>query len=122
MADSQKLYDGTTEVGWTPLVGGHFASRIQRMAQHRSESGKLYSYQFFTDKWRYEVAVMLDDSTEAEQINTWSKDNTELTFYFDLTTAPTSTKTVHIVNESDPFQITYLWKGRYRGTIILEEV
>ena len=123
MANVQKLVSGETEVGFSPLVTGYIEDRIREVVRHRSRSGKLYTYQFFTDKWRYEVPVIILVSSDADQINTWAKDNTELTFYPDLINEPSVTKTMHIVNEGDPLQMmAYTWESRYEGTIILEEI
>lgn len=119
----QKLKDNGTEISFTPLVDGYIQGRIQETSRWRSASGKLYSYQFYTDKSHYEVPVIITTKADADQINTWAKDNTELTFYYDLTNEPTETNTVHIVNEDDPLQIMpYKWESRYEGVIILEEV
>lgn len=119
----QKLKDNGTIVEFNPLVTGYIEGRIQHTSRWRSTSGKLYSYQFFTDKYRYEIPVIITTSTDAVQINTWAKANTQLTFYPDLVNSPATTKTVHIVNEGDPLQLmAYTWKARYEGTIILEEV
>jgi len=121
MAKQQKLVSGATEVEFSPLKG-YVKSRIWQTGRWRSASGKLYSYQFFTDKWRYEIHVLIKVASDAQQINIWAKNNTELTFYPDLPNEPTTTKTVHIVNEGDPLQMEYGWENRYEGTIILEEV
>ncbi len=118
----QKLKDNGTEVSFSPLVVGYFEGRIQDTPTHRSKSGKLYRYQFFTDKWRYEIPVMGTSKANADQINTWAKANTELTFYYDLINEAAQTRTVHIVNDV-PMQITAGdWEALYEGTIILEEV
>jgi len=122
MANQQKLKLGATEVEFNPFEG-YMAGRIQETARHRSRSGKLHSYQFFTNKWRYEIPVIILTPSDADQINSWAKDNTELTFYPDLTNEPSVTKTVHIMNAGDPLQMmAYTWESRYEGTIILEEV
>jgi hypothetical protein len=122
MANQQKLKDNSTTVEFNPL-GGYRAGRIQETSRHRSRSGKLYTYQFFTDKWRYEIPVIIEVAADANQINTWAKNNTELTFYYDLINEAAQTKTVHIINDGDPLQMMeYTWKNRYEGTIILEEV
>ncbi len=122
MANLQKLVENGTEVEFNPLAG-YVESRIQETPRGRSRSGKLYSYQFFTNKWRYEIPVVITVSEDADQINTWAKDNTELTFYPDLVNSPATTRTVHIVNETGPLQLMeYEWKDRYEGTIFLEEV
>ncbi|GAH46682.1 unnamed protein product [marine sediment metagenome] len=122
MANLQKLVEDGTEVEFDPLAG-YVEDRIREVARPRSRSGKLHSYQFFTNKWRYEIPVVMETSADAVQINTWAKDNTELTFYPDLINSPATTRTVHIVNETDPLQLMeYEWKDRYEGTIFLEEI
>lgn len=122
MANKQKLVENDTEVEFDPLAG-YVEDRIREVARHRSRSGKLHSYLFFTDKWRYEIPVVMETAADAVQINTWAKGDTELTFYPDLVNSPTTTKTVHIVNTADPLQLMeYEWKDRYEGTIFLEEI
>jgi len=122
MANQQKLVENGTEVEFNPLAG-YQASRIQETSRWRSKSGKLYTYQFFTDKWRYEIPVIMTTAADAVQINTWAKSNTELTFYYDLINEAAETKTVHIVNDGDPLQMMeYTWESRYEGIITLEEV
>lgn len=119
----QKLVSGATEVEFSPLVTGYLLDRIKQVSRWRSTSNKLYSYLFSTNKAREEIPVIITTSTDAEQINTWAKDNTELTHYYDLTNYPSSTRTVHIVNEGDPLQMMAGdWKDRYEGVIITEEV
>ncbi len=123
MANLQKLVEDGTEIEFDPLAAGYLESRIQETPRGRSRSGKLYSYQFFTDKWRYEIPVVMETAADAVQINTWAKGNTELTFYPDLINNPATTRTVHIVNTADPLQLMeYEWKDRYEGMVILEEV
>lgn len=122
MANFQKLVEDGTEVEFEPLAG-YVEDRIREVARHRSRSGKLYSYQFFTNKWRYEIPVIITVAADAGQINTWAKDNTELKHYADLVNSPLVYKTVHIVNTADPLQLMeYEWKDRYEGTIFLEEI
>jgi hypothetical protein len=122
MANQQKLKSGATEIEFNPLAG-YQVSRIQQIFRWRSTSGKLYAYQFFTDKWRYEIPVIITVAADANQINTWAKSNTELTFYYDLINEAAQTKTVHIINDGDPLQMMeYTWENRYEGTIILEEI
>lgn len=120
MAKHQKLVLGATEVEFEPLTD-YLQSRIFETHRWRSASGKQYSYQFFTDKWRYEIPVVIVVASDAQQINTWAKGNTELTFTPDFHNDPSTTKTVHIMNETDPLQMEFGWKNRYEGTIILEE-
>lgn len=120
---AQRLEENGTTVDFSPLVAGYIEDVIQDTPRHRSKSNKLYSYQFATDKWRYEIPVVITTAADAVQINTWAKDNTALTFYYDYTNEPTMTKTVLIVNEGDPLQMTaYKWEDRYQGIIILEEI
>ena len=122
MANLQKLVEDGTEVEFNPLAG-YVEDRIREVARHRSRSGKLHSYQFFTNKWRYEIPVVMETALDAVQINTWAKDNTELKHYADLVNSPSVYKTVHIVNTADPLQLMeYEWKDRYEGTIFLEEI
>ncbi len=119
----QKLKDNGTEVSFTPLVNDYIQGRIKQISRWRSTSNKLYSYLFSTNKWRYEIPVIITTKANADQINTWAKDNTELTFYYDLANEAAETNTVHIVNEGDPLQMmAHTWENRYEGVIILEEV
>lgn len=123
MANLQKLVKNGTEVEFSPLVSGYLADRIRGIARHRSKSGKLYSYQFFTNKWHYEIPVVITVVADAQQINTWTKNDTELTFSPDLINEPAVTRVVHIVNNRDPLQLLPgEWKGNYEGTIFLEEI
>lgn len=120
----QKLVSGATEIEFNPLVNaGYIQTIIQNTPRWRSVSGDLFSYQFFTDKWHYEIPVIITVKASADQINSWTKLNTELTFYYDLENEATGTRTVHIINEGDPLQMTVpTWENRYEGMIILEEV
>lgn len=119
----QKLVEGETEIEFSPLVTGYLLDRIKQVSRWRSTSNKLYSYLFGTNKAREEIPVIIKVTADAEQINTWTKDNTELTHYYDLVNSPTATRTVHIVNEGDPLQmIAGDWKERYEGIIITEEI
>ena len=123
MANLQKLKVNATEVEFSPLVTGYLVDRIKQVSRWRSTSNKLFSYLFSTNKFRYEIPVVIQTAADAAQINTWNKDNTELKHYADLVSSPTVYKTVHIVNEGDPMQMMEgIWEGNYEGTILLEEV
>tara|TARA_Y100000310_G_C20360440_1_gene658716 strand:- start:24 stop:395 length:372 start_codon:yes stop_codon:yes gene_type:complete len=120
----QKLVSGATEIEFNPLVNsGYIETNMQEIPRWRSTSNKLFSYQFGNNKWHYEIPVLVTAKASADQINSWAKSNTELTFYYDLENEATETRTVHIINEGDPLQMTVpTWENRYEGMIILEEV
>lgn len=117
----QKLTDAVDTVEFSPRAG-YVEPGVTDIVRHRSRSGRLFSYSFFSGKARNEIPVLMTVVADAEQINTWFKNNTELTHYYDLVHSPTGTRTVHIVNSDEPLQMAGQWKTRYEGVIILEEI
>lgn len=119
----QKLKDNGTEIEFSPLVYGYVEDIVHRTNRWRTRSGEGFSYQFFTNKWHYEIPVIITVKADADQINTWARSNTELTFYYDLINEAAATKTVHIISTGAPLQMmSYTWESRYEGIIVLEEI
>lgn len=117
-----RLTDGTNIVDFSPVQDSLMTSRIMDASRWRSRSGLGYSHLFFTDKFRYEFGLNIYVKSDADQINTWRKNNIVLTFTSDRQNNPGLTKCVLIVNEGDPMQqFTPQWKKNYTGTVNLEE-
>ena len=114
---------GTTrKVDFSPVQDSLDANRIMDVSRWRSSSGRLSSYLWFTDKFRYQFGLNIYVKKDADQINTWRKNNTLLIFTSDRRNNPTLAKSVLIVNDADPMQqVTPSWKKNYTGTFNLEE-
>lgn len=121
----QRLTDtagNTVEFG-PQQESGYREDRIADISRWRSRAGNLYTYRWFTDKWKYIVPIFTQVAADANQLNTWRKNNIPLTFSPDLLNMPTVTRTVHIINDEDPMQwLDPQWKTNYQGVLILEEV
>jgi hypothetical protein len=88
---------------------------------HRTRSGKLFSYKFATYR-RFEVPESWVNSSQRTLVNSWWETNTELAFFDDYDTYPQSYWNVRIMNDKEPYPefIKPYFKQFYSGELILE--
>lgn len=116
----QKLTDGVDIVT--------FNAKIRRRDMYfktRNEAidGTEFIYKRGATKQFYELQVDVVPSTMANQINTWTDEDTLLTFTINQTDDPGTTISARLVNESTPMQMAiYDYDTFYRGTIFVREV
>lgn len=121
MVYAMKLAYNGNEFEFDPAEG-YIAPRILDVSHHRAANGKSYSYKWWI-KRRWEVPLDRVEKTDADQINSWWEDLSELTFYPDLINDPSTSPTVLLKNAGAPLSEMQrpTFAVHYTGIIILEE-
>ena len=122
MSKVMKLVKNTIAIEFDPAEG-YVAPQILEVSHHRASSGKSYSYKWWK-KGRWEVPMERISKSDAEQINSWWEDLSELSFYPDLINEPTVSYSVILKNDVAPLSEMQnpQFAIFYAGNLVLEEV
>ena len=116
-----RLTDGTATLSFTP--GRYRRPDLYFKTYNEAIDGTLRIYKRGNAKEFHEVEIILASAGTASTLNAWAKNNTTVTFTYDIGGAGSTAITAMLVNENRPMQMwEQLWNEFHSGTILVREI
>lgn len=111
----QRLTYSGTDIDWQTLHGSKELGELSQSILI-SKNGTLWINQVYAlDRWQ--PLVVLQDATEAGNINSWVANRRTCTFYPDYSGAPGVSHSVKLLNEEYPMQLVSEDGPTYEGSL-----